>query len=46
MPTRRKNEKLSDFINRYVPIVLKEGTAKNQKQAVAICNSLATKKKK
>src|SRR5262245_30622363 len=46
MPTRRKGEPLSKFVSRCVPIVMKEGTAKNQKQAVAICYSMGRKKSK
>lgn len=46
MPTPKKNEKKKDFIARCIPIVLEEGTAKDQDQAVAICNSIWDKSKK
>lgn len=37
MPTPGKDEKEKDFISRCIPIVMKEGTAKDNKQATAIC---------
>lgn len=40
MPTPNANEPQKDFIARCIPIVLKEGTAKDQKQAAAICFSI------
>jgi len=40
MPEPKQNEKHSPFIERCIPIVLKDGTAKNSKQAVAVCNSM------
>jgi len=40
MPTPRQNEKRSDFVSRCIPIVLDEGTAKNDKQAAAVCYSM------
>jgi len=43
MPSPGKNEKQGDFVKRCVPIVIKEG--KEQKQAVAICNSMWSKAK-
>lgn len=38
MPKPRKNETKEEFMNRCVPIVIKEGKKKDQ--AIAICNSL------
>lgn len=40
MPTPGKNEKQDEFINRCIPIVMKEGTAEDNKQAAAICFSM------
>lgn len=40
MPTPGKDESEKDFVSRCIPIVLKEGTAKNQDQAAAICYSM------
>lgn len=40
MPVPRNNENREDFVNRCIPVVLNDGTASNQNQAVAICNSL------
>jgi len=40
MPTPRKDEKQEDFIGRCIPYVMKEGTAKDNKQATAFCNSI------
>jgi hypothetical protein len=40
MPVPRKGEKRKDFVDRCIPIVIDEGTAKDPKQAVAICNSM------
>jgi len=40
MPNPQKNEKRDDFIQRCIPIVIEEGTAKDGKQAAAICNSM------
>jgi HK97 family phage prohead protease len=45
MPTPSKGESKSNFIDRCIPIVIDEGTAKNPDQAVAICNSLWDKGK-
>lgn len=44
MPTPGKKEDQKSFISRCIPIVLKEGTAKDNKQAAAICHSLWKKK--
>jgi hypothetical protein len=40
MPTPNKNEKQKDYVARCIPTVMKEGTAKDQKQAAAICFSM------
>ena len=40
MPTPAKNESQEHYVSRCIPIVLKEGTAKDQKQAAAICFSM------
>lgn len=39
MPTPKKNEKEKDYVERCIPIVLHEGTAKDGAQASAICHS-------
>ena len=46
MPTPNKKESKKDYIQRCVPIVLDEGTAKDSKQAVAICSSMWEQDKK
>lgn len=46
MPKPGKNESQKDFVSRCIPIVLDEGTAKDQKQAAAICYSLWREAKK
>lgn len=45
MPTPKENEKKEDFIKRCVPMVMNEGTAKDNDQAVAICTSMYDKPK-
>jgi len=40
MPTPDKGESEDDYVNRCIPIVLGEGTAKDGKQAAAICHSM------
>jgi len=40
MPKPQPDEKESDFINRCIPFVIKEGTAKDEIQAAAICYNL------
>lgn len=40
MPTPRGNEERSDFISRCIPIVIEDGTAEDQEQATAVCNSM------
>ena len=37
MPTPRPDESRKDFVGRCIPDVLEEGTAEDQKQAIAIC---------
>lgn len=44
MPSPGSKESRKDFISRCIPIVLKEGTAKDNKQAAAICHSIWEKK--
>jgi hypothetical protein len=46
MPTPNPKESESDFVGRCIPVVLKDGTAKDQKQAAAICYSIFTEHKK
>lgn len=45
MPTPKKNETRDDFIDRCIPIVIDEGTAKDGKQAYAVCRSMYDDKK-
>ncbi len=40
MPTPNPNESRDDFVGRCIPIVMNEGTAKDQSQAAAICYSM------
>lgn len=40
MPTPRKGESEKNFVNRCVPIVIREGTAKDGTQGSAICHSM------
>lgn len=46
MPTPNKGEKKKDFIDRCIPIVIADGTAKDGSQANAICNSIWDESKK
>lgn len=46
MPSPQQGESRDDFIERCVPIVLDEGTADSQEQAVAICESYWEESKK
>ncbi len=46
MPTPNKDEKKKDFIDRCIPIVIADGTAKDGSQANAICNSIWDESKK
>ena len=45
MPYPKENETKSEYISRCIPYVVKEGTAKDEKQAAAICYSMWDKKK-
>lgn len=40
MPKPRPGESKDAFVNRCIPIVIRDGTAKDQSQAVAVCHSL------
>jgi HK97 family phage prohead protease len=40
MPTPNTGESRNDFVSRCIPIVLDDGTAESQDQAVAICNQM------
>lgn len=40
MPKPKLNESKEDFVSRCIPIVMKDGTAKDNKQATAICYSM------
>ena len=40
MPKPAKDESHDDYISRCIPIVIKDGTAKDDKQANAVCNSM------
>lgn len=40
MPKPNHNESENDFMTRCIPVVLKEGTAKDNSQAVAMCHSI------
>jgi hypothetical protein len=40
MPNIQKGESQKDFVSRAIPVLLKEGTAKNQEQATAIAYSM------
>jgi hypothetical protein len=40
MPTPRRGEKEADYVDRCIPVVIKEGTAKDGAQASAICHSM------
>lgn len=45
MPTPKKNETESSFVDRCIPIVLDEGKAENAEQATAMCHSMYKEKK-
>lgn len=45
MPYPKEGESKSDYISRCIPYVMKEGTAKDNKQAAAICYSMWEKNK-
>jgi len=40
MPKPAKGESHEDYISRCIPIVIKDGAAKDDKQATAVCNSM------
>lgn len=44
MPKPKKYERENKFLNRCIPKVLKDNTAKTQKQAVAICYNIFEEK--
>lgn len=46
MPDVKPGETRDDFLERCVPMVIDEGTAKDPKQAVAICSSMYEKRRK
>ena len=46
MPTPHQNETEDDFVNRCIPIVMKEGIVKDNEQAAVICHSKFKQNKK
>src|SRR3990167_9563955 len=46
MPNPNEGESESDFVSRCVPIIMKEGTAKDNEQAAVICHSKFKQSKK
>ena len=46
MPTPAKNEREDKFVERCIPIVMTEGTAKDGAQGAAICHSMYQQHKK
>jgi ATP-dependent protease ClpP protease subunit len=46
MPTPRENETEDEFVERCIPIVIKEGNAEDGEQAAAICHSMWREDKK
>lgn len=46
MPTPRNKESEENFVDRCIPIVITEGTAKDGAQASAICHSMYRQHKK
>ena len=40
MPKPKQGESHDDYISRCIPIVIKDGTAKDDKEATAVCNSM------
>lgn len=46
MPKPKPNESQDDYVTRCIPVVLGDGIAKDQEQAVAICNSMWEESKK
>ena len=46
VPTPRPGENRKAFVARCIPIVMREGTAKDNKQAVALCYSMYRESKR
>ena len=46
MPIPKKGESEKDYVDRCIPIVMQEGTAKDGAQAAAICHSMYKEKHK
>jgi len=46
MPVPNENEREDKFVERCIPIVIEEGTAKDGAQASAICHSIYRQHKK
>lgn len=46
MPTVRPGEQEQDFVSRAIPFLIREGTAKDEKQAAAIAYSMFRENKK
>jgi hypothetical protein len=46
MPTPRNKESEEKFVDRCIPIVIEDGTAKDGNQATAICHSMYRQHKK
>lgn len=46
MPTPNEGESESDFVSRCIPIVIEDGSAEDQDQAVAMCYSYWEQAKK
>lgn len=44
MPEPKEGEKREDFLERCIPVVLEDGTAKDSEQAVAICSAMFERK--
>ncbi len=45
MPSVKAGESQQAFVSRCIPVVLHEGTAKDNKQAAAVCNSMYRQRK-
>lgn len=46
MPTPNKGEARKDFVRRCIPVVIRDGTAKDGAQGAAVCQSIYTQSKK
>lgn len=46
MPTPRRNEAEDNFVNRCIPVVMREDMDKDPNQAAAICHSIFRQHKK